>query len=297
MSRVAKAWWLAMRPKTLPAAFVPVLTGSACAQALGSFHWVPSLAALFGALLLQIASNFANDVYDFEKGADTSERVGPTRAVQAGLISPRAMKRGLLLVLALALLVGIYLAAHSGPMLVVIGLASMLAAVAYTAGPFPLGYHGLGELFVMIFFGFVAVCGTAFVNIGSVPALAVFASIPVGSLASAILVVNNVRDLETDARAGKRTLVVRFGRQAGLREFWILLCSAYVVPALLLVTSDLRTWIVLPLVTLPWGVKIAGALRTERGTALNATLADTAKLLLVFGVLFSAGLWLGARGA
>src|SRR6187551_3259317 len=195
------AWWIACRPKTLSAAAVPVAVGSAVAHKLGGFVWQPALAALVGALLLQIGSNFANDVFDFEKGADTQERLGPLRAVQAGLVSPRAMRRGIWVVFGLALLVGSYLTYLSGPAIIIIGLASIASAVLYTAGPYPLGYHGLGDLFVMIFFGFVAVCGTVFVQLGTVPVLAIWAAVPVGSLATAILVVNNVRDRDTDVRA------------------------------------------------------------------------------------------------
>ena len=165
----AKAWVIAARPPTLSAAIVPVLVGTACAVTERGFRIGPALAAMTGALLLQIAANFANDVFDYEKGADTAERLGPVRAVQAGLLTPDAVRRGLYLVLALALLVGVYLTAVAGFTVVVIGLASMAAAVAYTGGPYPLGYHGLGDVFVFVFFEFVAVLGTVFVESGAVP--------------------------------------------------------------------------------------------------------------------------------
>ncbi len=259
---------------------------------------MPSLAALLGALLLQIGSNLANDVYDHEKGADTDERVGPTRAVAAGWISPRAMKRAMALVFAVALGVGVYLTLAVGPVIVAIGLCSIVCAIAYTGGPYPLGYNGLGELFVMLFFGFVAVCGTAYVNLGSVPELAVWASVPVGALASAILVVNNVRDEETDRKTGKRTLIVRLGRLAGLVEYAALLFIAYAVP-LLLVARGLAGWPALaPLLTLPLALRLMRQLIVERGASLNATLARTAQLLLVYGALASAGLaWVPAADA
>jgi len=228
-----RAWVIAARPPTLSAALVPVLVGTACAVAENGVRVGAAVAALTGALLLQIAANFANDVFDYEKGADTAERLGPVRAVQAGLLTPDAVRRGLYLVLGLALLVGVYLTAVAGPAVVAIGLASMAAAVAYTGGPYPLGYHGLGDVFVMLFFGFVAVLGTTFVELGRVTPLAVAASVPVGALATAILVVNNLRDIATDRVAGKRTLAVRWGERGALTEYALLLLTAYVVPVVL----------------------------------------------------------------
>src|SRR6187549_3277526 len=227
------AWLLASRPKTLSAAAAPVLVGTACASARGQVKWGPAVAALLGALLLQIGANFANDVFDFEKGADTAERLGPTRAVQAGLLSARSMRRGMYLVFALALVTGLYLTRVSGPVILLIGCASIASAILYTGGPYPLGYHGLGDVFVLIFFGFVAVCGTVFVQLHTLPTLAIWASIPVGSLATAILVVNNVRDRDTDVIANKRTLAVRFGTRAGQAEYLLLIWLAYVVPLIL----------------------------------------------------------------
>jgi 1,4-dihydroxy-2-naphthoate polyprenyltransferase len=284
------SWLLAARPKTLSAASVPVVVGSACAFALDGLQPAPALAALCGALLLQIGANFANDVYDYEKGADTAERLGPTRAVQAGLISAAAMKRGMYLVFALALLIGAYLTAVAGPVILAIGVASIVSAIAYTGGPYPLGYNGLGDLFVFVFFGLVAVCGTVFVQLGSVPALAVWCSLPVGALATAILVVNNLRDHETDARAGKRTLAVRWGPRAVMLEYGLLLAFAYAVP-LYLATSQARgRFVLLPLLTLPLARRLMRAITTETGRALNARLAGTAKLLLLFGLLFAAGI-------
>jgi 1,4-dihydroxy-2-naphthoate octaprenyltransferase len=224
---------MATRPPTLLAAVVPVAVGTAVAVAENSLRLGPALAALAGALLLQVGANFANDVFDFEKGADTAERLGPVRAVQAGLLAPASVKRGMLVVFGLALLVGAYLTSVAGPAIVVIGLASIAAAVAYTGGPYPLGYHGLGELFVMIFFGFVAVAGTAFVQTGRVPELAWWAAVPVGSLATAILVVNNLRDIPTDGPAGKRTLAVRFGERGAVALYTALVASAYAVPLVL----------------------------------------------------------------
>jgi len=286
-------WWLAARPKTLLAAATPVWVGSACAASAGGFQWLPALAALLGALLLQVAANFANDVFDYEKGADTAARVGPVRAVQAGWVSPRAMRRGLGVVIALVLLVGVYLVSVAGPVLLLIGFASIAAAVAYTGGPYPLGYHGLGDVFVLLFFGFVAVAGTAFVQVGHVPAAAWFGAIPVGCLATAILVVNNVRDVETDIVAGKRTLPARFGRRFGLCEYWLLLAVSYAVPFLPALSEVSFGGGLLPCLTLPLGVRLGANVARLRGAALNPVLARTALLMFVFGLLLGLSLLLG----
>jgi 1,4-dihydroxy-2-naphthoate polyprenyltransferase len=285
-----RAWVIAARPPTLSAALVPVAVGTACAAVEGPLRAGPAVAALTGALLLQIAANFANDVFDYEKGADTAERLGPVRAVQAGLLSPATVRRGLYAVLVLALLVGAYLTAMSGPVIVAIGLASMLAAVAYTGGPYPLGYHGLGDIFVMLFFGFVAVLGTTFVQVGRVTELALWASVPVGALATAILVVNNLRDIATDRVAGKRTLAVRWGERGALIEYVLLLAAAYLVPLVVFLRGRATLTILLPWLTLPLAVRLAGAVRRERGRALNPLLARTAALLLVHGLLLALGL-------
>jgi 1,4-dihydroxy-2-naphthoate polyprenyltransferase len=284
------SWVLAARPKTLSAASVPVVVGSACAFELDGLRLGPALAALGGALLLQIGANFANDVYDYEKGADTADRLGPTRAVQAGLISPAAMKRGMFVVFALALLLGVYLMTVAGPVILAIGIASILSAIAYTGGPYPLGYNGLGDLFVFVFFGLVAVCGTVFVQLGRVPELALWCSLPVGALATAILVVNNLRDYEQDARVGKRTLAVRWGPKAVIYEYGFLLALSYAVPLFLATSSAEGRFILLPLLTLPLGRRLMRAVASERGRDLNARLAGTAKLLMLFGLLFALGI-------
>jgi 1,4-dihydroxy-2-naphthoate octaprenyltransferase len=291
-----RAWVIAARPPTLTAALVPVAVGTACAAVEGSLRTGPALAALAGALLLQVAANFANDVFDYEKGADTAERLGPVRAVQAGLLSPDTVRRGLYLVIGLALLVGVYLAVAAGPVIIALGLASILAAVAYTGGPYPLGYHGLGDVFVMLFFGFVAVLGTTFVQVGHVTELATWAAVPVGALATAILVVNNLRDIDTDRVAGKRTLAVRWGERGALAEYALLLAVAYGVPITLLARAHATTTILLPLLTLPLGVRLLRAVARERGRALNPLLKQTALLLLAYGLLFALGLVLTPLG-
>lgn len=288
-------WVHATRPKTLPAAIAPVLVGVACAAAVGSLRVIPSLAALACALLIQIAANFANDVFDHEKGADTPDRVGPTRAVAAGLISGRAMKRALWLTLAGATLIGIYLVSLAGWPVLLLGAASMILAVAYTGGPYPLGYHGLGDITVLTLFGFMAVCGTVYVNAGSVPALAWFAALPMGTLSTAILVVNNVRDITTDERAGKRTLAVRFGRDVGLVEYRLLFALAFLTPPTMVLLGILDWPGLLPLLALPKAFKLQAELASLRGAQLNETLARTAQLLLLFGALFGAGIVASAQ--
>jgi 1,4-dihydroxy-2-naphthoate octaprenyltransferase len=288
-----RAWVMAARPKTLPAAVVPVLVGSACAHIVSGFRLGPAVAALFGAVWIQIGTNLANDVFDFEKGADTAERLGPTRVVAAGLISASHVRAAMVVSFALATVAGVYLAWAAGWPVVIIGVASIASGIAYTGGPFPLGYHGLGDVFVMVFFGFVAVCGTAYVQVGSVPGVAWWASVPVGALATAILVVNNLRDRKTDVKAGKKTLAVRFGRRAGVAEYVVLLAAAFVVPVYLVLFVGLSYVVLLPLVTAPLAMALTARLNQSRGAALNTVLAGTAQLMMVFGVLFAAGLALG----
>jgi 1,4-dihydroxy-2-naphthoate octaprenyltransferase len=287
-------WWLAARPKTLPAAATPVLVGSACALAAGHAAALPALAALAGALLLQIAANFANDVFDFEKGADTAERLGPTRAVQAGWISPAAMRAALCVVLGLALAIGAYLAVVAGPIIFVLGLVSIAAALAYTGGPYPLGYHGLGDVCVFVFFGVVAVAGSCFVELGRVTPLAWLCSLPIGALTTAILVVNNVRDAETDRLARKRTLAVRFGVAFGIAEYHALLALAYLVPLGLWLREPARVWSLLPVLSLPLALDLSRRIRRERGARLNAVLAHTARLLFCFGISLALAIVLGS---
>ncbi|MEM1176760.1 MAG: 1,4-dihydroxy-2-naphthoate polyprenyltransferase [Acidobacteriota bacterium] len=283
-----KAWILASRPPTLGAAVVPVAIGAAVAHAVGGLALWPTLAALWGAIWIQIGTNFANDVFDFEKGADTEDRLGPTRAVQAGLLSAAAMRKGMVIAFALAFVAGLYLTWVGGWPILVIGVVSILSGIAYTGGPYPLGYNGLGDVFVLIFFGFVAVCGTVWVSLSSVPELAWWASIPPGALATAILVVNNVRDRETDVRVGKRTLAVRFGRRFVLAEYALMLVAAYAVPVWIAVGSGPP--VLLPLVTVPWALVLWRRLLAGEGRELNPVLVQTAQLLVVHGFLFAAGL-------
>jgi len=284
------AWLLASRPRPLPAAVVPVAVGTACAHALSSADWDAALAALGGALLIQVGTNLANDLFDHEKGADTADRLGPTRAVQAGLLSPAQVRVGMAVSFLLATLCGLYLWSLVGWPIFAVGIVSILAGVAYTGGPFPLAYNGLGDVFVMVFFGFVAVCGTAYVQMGSVPLLSVIAALPVGALATAMLVVNNLRDVDTDRLAGKGTLVVRFGRGQALLEYPLMLVLAYAATVAIALLPEGGPAALLPLLTLPLAWRLHGELRSLTGAPLNGTLAGTAKLLLCFGFLLAVGL-------
>ncbi|MFH1277079.1 MAG: 1,4-dihydroxy-2-naphthoate polyprenyltransferase [Candidatus Eisenbacteria bacterium] len=287
----ARAWILASRPATLAAAVTPVLVGAACAVHVRSFRAGPAIAALAGATLLQIGSNFANDLFDFRKGADRPDRLGPTRATQSGLITPGAMGAGMAVVFGLALVVGAYLAAVAGWPVVVAGILAIASAILYTGGPYPLGYHGLGDLFVYVFFGFVAVCGTVYVQALSIPPLAWGAAIPVGALATAILVVNNVRDADTDRRAGKGTIPARFGRGAGRAEYAALLVIAFAAPVLLVAAGVAPAPALVSLFALPLAVKVGRVLLTRTGgPELNRALEGTAKLLLLHGALLAAGI-------
>jgi 1,4-dihydroxy-2-naphthoate polyprenyltransferase len=289
VSRV-QAWLLAARPKTLPAAVVPVLVGGACAYRVGGFDPTTTMLCLLCALLLQITSNFANDVFDFEQGADTNERVGPARAVASGWISAVHMRRAMWMSVTLACAVGMCLIIKGGLIFVLLGLLSVVCAIAYTGGPYPLGYHGLGDVCVFAFFGLVAVCGTTYLNAGFLMPTAWFGGVAIGCLSTAILVVNNIRDVETDSRSGKRTLAVRWGRNAGVIEYALLLGVAYAVPIALWLSRSVGPLILLPLVTSPFALKRVIEVYSARNQALNRTLVNTAKLLLSFGVLMTVGL-------
>lgn len=288
-----RVWIEAARPKTLVAAVVPVAVGAGVAHAHGGLRWLPTLVALASAVWIQIGTNFANDVYDFERGADTEDRVGPTRLVATGVLSPEQVRRAMFLSFGLAFAGGLYLTRVAGWPILVIGIVSILAGYAYTGGPFPLGYHGLGDAFVMIFFGFVAVCGTVWVNLLAVPELAWWASLPPGALATAILVVNNVRDVDGDRRAGKRTLAVRLGRRAGIGEYVLLLLVAFAVPAWLAWSGLASPWVLLSLAVVPSAGRAALELARREGRELNPLLGATARILLLHGLLFATGLALG----
>jgi len=282
-------WLGATRPRTLPAAVAPVLVGSALAAHDRRFDAAAAGLCLAFALLVQIGTNFANDYYDFIKGADTAARVGPRRAVAAGWVAPAAMRRMMWLVFSAAFLVGLTLIKWGGPWLLVVGVASIVCGLAYTGGPWPLGYHGLGDVFVFVFFGLVAVGATYFVQAGRVTAEAMLAAVAVGLLAANILVVNNYRDVETDGTVGKHTLVVRFGRAFARWQFGLSLAIALLIPAIFLLRGY-RAWCLLPLVLLPMAWSHARRLRGAQTPGdLIGLLGDTGKLLVLFAVLFAVG--------
>jgi 1,4-dihydroxy-2-naphthoate octaprenyltransferase len=288
-----QAWILAARPKTLPAALSPVVVGAALAAADNTFDLLPALAAALGALLLQVLSNFANDYSDFFRGADTADRIGPLRVTAGGLISPAQLRVGIGVVIGLSVLVGLYLVYVGGWPILAIGFTAILAALAYTGGPFPFGYYGLGELFVFLYFGLAAVCGTYFVQAHTLPLAVVVAAVPVGLLVTAILVVNNYRDIDTDRRAGKRTIAVRLGRGGARVEYAAFLLLAYLVPPLLWLGFGFSPFVLLPLVTVPLAVNLARTLAgATDGPTLNKTLAGTARLGLIFSLLFAVGILL-----
>lgn len=288
------AWWLAARPRTLPAALAPIAAGTGVAAAEGRARLGLALACLLTALLLQLAANLANDLYDHERGTDTDERLGPPRAAALGLLSLRALRAGLALALLLAASSGLVLVAAGGWPLALAGALALLAAWGYTGGPWPLAYHGLGDVAVFLFFGLAGVAGTHFVQAGTLTVLALVAAIPVGLLATAILAINNLRDLAGDAQVGKRTLSVRMGAGAARAYVVALLALPFAALALLFAAASPGLWALAPLVLLPRGWRLARAIAGGlTGAALNSALADAAKLTAGFGVLLGVGLALG----
>jgi len=291
---VLRSWLEASRPKTLPAAIIPVLVGTALAQAHQTADYGSALICLAFALLVQIGTNFANDYFDFLQGADTPARVGPRRAVAAGLIAPRTMLTATCLVLALAFAVGLLLVRERGIILLPIGIVSIVCALAYTGGPFPLAYLGLGDVFVFIFFGLVAVATTFFVQAGYVSPDVYSCAAAVGLLAANILVANNYRDAETDAKAGKRTLVVRCGRRFAVWQYALSNLVALLCPPALLLTGGYRWPVLMPLVLAPGAMFLTWALASSRTPSEQITLLGrTALFLAQFGVLLSVGVILG----
>lgn len=285
-----KLWLSAARPKTLAAAVVPVFVGASLAWHDQLFRLDSTLVALFCAFAIQIGTNFANDYFDFVKGADTDERLGFERATASGLIKPETMKFATIATMLIAFIAGLYLVWVGGWIVLVIGLSSLLFGVLYTGGPYPLGYNGLGDLFVFIFFGFVAVMGTYYVNALEWSALSFWASIPVGALCVNILVVNNLRDIDQDRVANKRTLGVLFGEKALLLEYVTMLCISYLAPVAIYLTYSVSAWIFLPLLSLPEAYRLNQLIWKNRDKrTLNNTLGQTARLMFLFGILFSAG--------
>lgn len=286
-----QAWVLGARVPTLPAAIAPVLVGTAVAARTGGIQIIPAVAALAVALFLQIGTNFANDAFDFLRGADTTHRRGPTRAVQSGLLSSHQMLTAAYACFGLAGLIGLYFVAVHGWPVLVVGLLAIASGLGYTGGPWPIGYHALGEVFVFLFFGLVAVTGTAYVQTGGVTLLALAVSIPVGLLVTAILIVNNIRDIDTDAAAGKRTLAVHFGATTTRGLYVFCLGAAAAAPAGLRIAGLTGSWFWVPWIAVPMMVVLAyRALRERDAVGLNQLLRRTAQLHLAFCILLSASL-------
>ncbi|CAB4877498.1 MAG: 1,4-dihydroxy-2-naphthoate polyprenyltransferase [Actinobacteria bacterium] len=288
-----RIWLLAARPRTLPAAVAPVLVGTALAGQKDKFSILAFLATLTGALLIQIGTNLANDYSDARRGADTDDRLGPVRVTAGGLVPPKQVLAATYLTFGLAVAVGIYLVSISGWPLLIVGILSILAGVLYTGGPRPYGYVGLGEVFVFLFFGLVAVAGTYYVQAVSLSWPAIALAVPVGLLAAAILVVNNIRDIDTDRRASKKTLAVRLGRARTRKLFAAMVYSCFPLALVPWIAGDLGpglllTWLAIPLAAAPTRAVLT---RTD-GPALNKTLGDTGKLQLAFCALLSLGILL-----
>jgi 1,4-dihydroxy-2-naphthoate polyprenyltransferase len=283
-------WLLAIRPKTLPASIAPVITGTAVAIHEEGEHWPSAILALLTALLLQIAANFANDALDFRKGADTAERLGPTRVTSSGLLDGSTVIKATGLVLALAVLTGLPLALRGGWPIFALGIAAIVCAVAYTGGPWPLAYLGLGEVFVFAFFGLAGVAGTAYVQTGELTSLALAASVPVGALGVAILIVNNLRDIHTDRAAGKRTVAVRLGERGTQLEYAAMLVIAGVTPVVMWIVGWLDWSCVLTIAWWPYAGSLWNQVTSRTGRALNPTLGNTGRALLLYGVVLAAAL-------
>jgi 1,4-dihydroxy-2-naphthoate octaprenyltransferase len=285
-----ESWLLATRPRTLLAAVVPVMVGSALAISHNSFTPIYSILALICSILIQVGTNFTNDLYDYLKGADKDGRKGPIRVVVSGLISTREMKIAIIAVFGTVLLCGIYLVQTGGTVILVIGLVSILAGLAYTAGPFPLAYNGLGDLFVFVFFGLVGTAGTYYLHLHKFNLLSILVAFPVGALVTNILVVNNYRDIEEDREAHKYTLAVKLGKKFTRFQYTNSIIISYLILFIIYFGYDYNFWVLLPLVSLPVAVKLIIMLRTFEGEQLNKTLELSAKFAALFGLLFSLGI-------
>ena len=286
------AWWLAIRPKTLPASMAGVITGIGVAIHMGSFKFGPALAALMVGILLQISSNLANDVFDYEKGTDTPERVGPTRVTQAGLLTPKQVKIGLGIVILLAVLLGIYLAVIAGWPVLLIGFAAIISAVLYTGGPYPLGYHSLGDLFVFLFFGLAAVTGTIFVQAKQVSAVGWGMAVPIGLLVVNLLVVNNLRDIYTDQKAGKFTIAIWLGEKKTRQEYILLQLISFLLVPIYIWLDWLPAWSLLVWLAIPFAIRAAKLVLIRSGSQLNPALGFTSQIALFYSVLFLIGMML-----
>ena len=288
-----RLWLVAARPRTLPAAVAPVVVGTALAASEAAFRPLAFLAALVGSVFIQIGTNLANDYSDARRGADTEDRLGPVRVTAGGLLPPRRVLVGTYVAFGVAVVAGLYLAAVAGPELLVVGVASILAGVLYTGGPRPYGYAGLGELFVFLFFGLVAVAGSYYVQTERLRWEAFALAVPVGLLATEILVVNNLRDIDTDRRAGKRTLAVRLGRRRTRGLFTALMGLVFVAPFLTWAAGGLSAWLLVATLAAPLAVPLVRTASTRvDGPSLNGALAGTGRLLAAFSALLSVGVLL-----
>jgi 1,4-dihydroxy-2-naphthoate octaprenyltransferase len=288
-----RIWLMAARPRTLPAAIAPVLVGTALAGFAHVFHPLRFLAALLGALFIQVGTNLSNDYSDARRGADAEDRLGPVRVTAGGLVPPRQVLIATYVSFGLAVLFGIYLIVVAGWELLLVGAASILAGVGYTGGPRPYGYEGLGELFVFLFFGVVAVAGSFFVQVKALHWEAFALAVPVGLLAAGILVVNNVRDVDSDRRAGKRTLAVKLGREQTRVLYAAVVYLAYLLTPITWLFGPTTAWVLLPWLTLPLATAVVRIVRTRTdGPSLNGALAQSGMLQLAFCMLLSAGLLL-----
>ena len=283
-------WLLASRPRTLLAAVVPVMVGSALAISHNKFTLILSLIALLCSILIQVGTNFTNDLYDYLKGTDKEDRIGPRRVLVSGLISTTEMKMGIVTVFGLAFLLGLYLVYASGIVILIIGIISILAGLAYTAGPYPLAYNGLGDVFVFVFFGIVGTTGTYYLHLHEFSLLSFLIAVPVGALITNILVVNNYRDIEEDREADKYTLAVKLGKKITRFQFVNSIAISYLILFIIYFKYDFSYWIFLPLISLPIAVILIKTLQTLEGEGLNKTLELSAKYAALFGLLFSLGL-------
>lgn len=286
-----KIWVQAARPHTLPAAFAPVCVGAALAYHDGEFNPLVSLVALLCAFIIQIGTNFANDYYDFKKGADTDERLGFERATAKGYVTENAMRNATIFTMMLAFLLGLYLVWHAGWVILALGLASILFGVLYTGGPFPLGYNGLGDLFVFIFFGIVAVMGTYYVNALQWSSSSFWASLALGALSTNILVINNLRDIEQDHRAGKNTLGVLFGEQILRWEYLVMILVSLAIPLHFFVRLDFHYLVLIPYISLPLiGFLVYAVWTEEDKRQMDNLLQKTAQFMTLYAILFSGGI-------
>jgi len=292
MSKESKlnSWLLASRPKTLLAAVVPVMVGSALAISMGKFFLPYSLVSLLCSILIQIGTNFTNDLYDFLKGSDTTKRKGPRRVLASGLITVKEMRFAIILVFGVTFVLGLYLVYSAGLIILWVGILSIFAGIIYTAGPFPLAYNGLGDVFVFLFFGIVGTMGTFYLHTQEISMLALLVSIPVGALITNILVVNNFRDVDEDRVANKNTLAVIMGRAFSKWQFIIMITLSYLTSIILFLKFNYSYWILLPFLTLPIAVLLVKMLNTLKSEELNKTLELSAKFAGLFGLLFSIGL-------